>query len=562
MTQLMTNGKTAGIIALILVFGFALRIPYFFHTMQDIDEGCHAAAAAVLMDGGLPYLNVVDSKPPGIYYIYLMTFILFGKYNMTAIHWVTFFWTLATAIILSLLAKRLEGKNAAVFALLFYLVFSAALYPKMIAANCEIFMALPYSLAVLLLWHGHVHEKGSYLFAAGVVSGLAPLIKQVGVVEVAAIVLYFLVVLPLLNGKKKILASIVALIKFGVGFILPIGAVALAFYKKGILADAIFWTITYPRRYVSLGASSHEFVPQIFAEFIPFVLSTIILWILSGFWIKHIVVDLRNRKKAFSSHFSLFLILWLIASVSITLIGNRMYGHYFIQILPPLSLIAACFAGKCFNEKSSSGCRYWKPAILALTVIPGIVFTGMAISFEATTDTWGEIRPDFRPATEYVKMHTDPKDKIFVWGWFTPIYVYSQRTPSTRFTFTTMHTGYKQGNDPNEKDRADIAWLFVPEAWPMLENDLDRNPPELILDTSPGNYHDFGRYPLRNYPILRDYVDRNCRLEKILAGMDIYRCGAGSTEPNGYIQNKPTRSQLRPGLFKEPAMVRLPALPQ
>jgi len=113
----MTNGKTAGIIALILVFGFALRIPYFFHTMQDIDEGCHAAAAAVLMDGGLPYSNVVDSKPPGIYYIYLMTFILFGKYNMTAIHWVTFFWTLATAIILSLLAKRLEGKKAAVFAL-------------------------------------------------------------------------------------------------------------------------------------------------------------------------------------------------------------------------------------------------------------------------------------------------------------------------------------------------------------------------------------------------------------------------------------------------------------
>ena len=94
--SIMTPRKTIGILALILLFGFILRIPYLFHTMQDIDEGCHAAVAAALMDGGLPYLTAVDNKPPGIFYIYLVTFYLFGKYNMTAIHMVTFLWTLAT----------------------------------------------------------------------------------------------------------------------------------------------------------------------------------------------------------------------------------------------------------------------------------------------------------------------------------------------------------------------------------------------------------------------------------------------------------------------------------
>ena len=187
--------------------------------------------------------------------------------------------------------------------------------------------------------------------------------------------------------------------------------------------------------------------------------------------------------------------------------------------------MAALFAGKYFDENSGLCTKYWKIAVLALTVIPGFVFTGMAISFEATTDTWGEIKPDFRPAAEYIKTHTKPRDKIFVWGWFTPIYVYSERAPSTRFTFASMHTRYIQGNDPNEKDRADIAWLYVPEAWPMLETDLSRKPPELMVDTSPGNYHDFGRHPIGDYPILRSFVDRNCRLEKSIAGMDIYRCG-------------------------------------
>ena len=91
-----------------------------------------------------------------------------------------------------------------------------------------------------------------------------------------------------------------------------------------------------------------------------------------------------------------------------------------------------------------------------------------------------------------------------------------------------MLTGYKQGSDPNEEDRADIAWLYVPESWPMLEEDLIHNPPELIVDTSPGNYHDFGRYPLKSYPILSSFVEKSCRLERSIAGTDIYRCRNGA----------------------------------
>jgi len=52
--------------------------------------------------------------------------------------------------------------------------------------------------------------------------------------------------------------------------------------------------------------------------------------------------------------------------------------------------------------------------------------------------------------------------------------------------------------------------------------------PELIVDTSPGNYHDFGRYPIRDYPLLRGFVEENCRMETSIAGMDIYRCGNSS----------------------------------
>lgn len=59
----------------------------------------------------------------------------------------------------------------------------------------------------------------------------------------------------------------------------------------------------------------------------------------------------------------------------------------------------------------------------------------------------------------------------------------------------------------------------------MLEEDLHRNRPELIVDTSPGDYHYFGRYPIKDFPILYDFVEKNCRLENSIARVDIYRCG-------------------------------------
>lgn len=515
--------KAIIILFLILLSGFIFRIPYFFHEMQDNDEGCYAGVAAIIMDGGLPYRDAVENKTPGIFYIYQLVFSIFGKYNMLAVHMFTFFWTICTAFILGILAFKLGGKSSALLVSFFYLTFTTVLYPKMIAANSEIFMVLPYSLAVLLLYYALINDKKYLFLIAGFFSGLAPLIKQVGGVEIVVVFIYLVIVIPVLQGKKAFLRSTGCFILYGIGFIVPIGIVALLFYKYGIIKDWIFWNLTYTSRYIGAGSSSQSFLSQVFTQFIPFVLSTAILWVLCFIWIKRIINDLRSQKRNFASHFSLFLILWLFFSIFVTFLGSRMFGHYFIQIIPPLVLIAAILGGNLIDNAVEAVRKKIKAAVITFTIIPGLVFAGIAIPFEATTETWGKIEPDFRPATDYIRNNTDSSDKIFVWGWFTAIYVYSQRIPSTRFVNTHMHTGYKKGNDPDEKNRSDVTWNLIPEAWPMLEHDLKKSLPELIIDTSPGNYHAFRRYPVKDYPILRQIIDNYYRFEKNIAGVDIYR---------------------------------------
>lgn len=510
------------LIAFIILWSLLLRIPYFFHTLQDVDEGMHAANAVTLMNGGTIYVDAVaDNKPPGIYFIYYITFLLFGAYNMVAIHAITYLCTLTTALILGFLAYKMIGKSAALLALTFYMTFTAALYPKMLAANTEIFMALPYAMAALLLWCAVAKEKGYIFFLSGIAAGIATLIKQVGGAAYAAFLIYF-ILLPLIDNKRKWFSSIKACVWFSTGFFFPITMLGLLFYRQGILPDAIFWTITQPFKYIGHGAANLSFWSQILEEFIPFIFSMPFLWIFTFLWIKRASIPWYNKE---TSGFSFFLVLWLIVSIAATFIGKRMYGHYFIQILPPLCLIAALGASEHFsNERGFRSSKYWSVATLVLTLLAGIIFTGMAIFFEAATDTWGKLEPDFRPAVEYIRKHTEPMDKIFVWGWFSPVYVYSERAAATRFTATFMLVEYNQGNDLDEEDRSDRTWTYIPEAWPMLEADMKRNKPTLIIDTSPGDYHNFGRYPLKDYPVISDYVNENCRIETRIAGMDIYRC--------------------------------------
>ena len=521
------TARTIRTLGLILLFAVVLRVPYLLHTLQDMDEGCYAGAAAVLMDGGLPYRDAVENKPPGIFYVYRAAFELFGKYNMRAVHGVTLAWTLLTAAVLGLLTLGLGGRLAALCAFFFYLVFTASLYPKMIAANGEIFMALPYALGAFLLFHAFTRDRRALYFAAGLAFGFAPLFKQVGAVGGAA-VLVFLVALPLFGRGARIGRTVGSAFLFGAGFVLPAGAVALLFHRAGILDDWVFWNLTYPSRYIQSGNAALPFFPQLLAEFLPFVMSTVLLWALAALWVRR---EAGRWRPGGGGGFSAFLLLWLAASAGATLLGSRMFGHYFIQILPPLCLVAALCAGRRLAEGSPGRRRAWKGAILALTLIPGLVFAGMGVFFEASTDTWWRPEPDFRPAAEYIRNHTGPDDTVFVWGWFTPVYVYAERTPATRFMNTHLLTGYRKGNDPDERDRADIAWRAVPEAWPMLEEDLANNRVDLVVDTSPGDYHDFGRYPIRDYAPLAGYLDDACRLEKQIAGMDIYRCGEDREKP-------------------------------
>src|SRR5512139_3264542 len=136
----------------VILVAVICRIPAFLRPLFDDDEAQYAAIGELVRAGGTLYGDGgVDFKPPGIYWTYAAVFELAGRYAMWAVHLVALIVVAATACLLCAIATRLATRRAGLFAGVSYGVFTTVYYPKMLAANTEIFMMLALSGMTLLV---------------------------------------------------------------------------------------------------------------------------------------------------------------------------------------------------------------------------------------------------------------------------------------------------------------------------------------------------------------------------------------------------------------------------
>jgi hypothetical protein len=172
--------------------------------------------------------------------------------------------------------------------------------------------------------------------------------------------------------------------------------------------------------------------------------------------------------------------LWLLllsAAISVT-VGFRFFGHYFLQLLPPLVLLTA-------QALSGASLRTVRRTVgLAAIVAAGFFVVGFFAE---------RLVPDskYRRVAEYVELHTTDEDRILVWGNVPEIYWASGREPATRFLTSGFLTGATGGRPPQDVS-TDLA---TPGAWDLFLQDFAAHPPKYVLDTSPAAIRGSQYYP-------------------------------------------------------------------
>jgi len=508
----MTRCQSRWVNVIIIAIVVILRSPSLLPSLYNGDEGYYGIIANDTLDGGTFYRTAVDTKPPGIYYIYVAVFKLAGKNNLFAVHILAILVVVATALVVRRIGARVADDWAGAWSGIGYAVFTHAYRPgDTLTVNTEIFANFALALSVLAFLQNGRKVGWGWMFLSGALVGVATLFRQPSAVTLAAMLAYLVygLFIPRTQSLGRVLSAGSGVVT---GFIAVIAGLAWYYKWQGNLHDAYLWAWAFAIRYVESETSFIYVLKRIVTVHLAVMLAWGLLWYF-GIW--QVVETLRSfRRRRTLPTDNVLLILWLVLSYLAIFIGWRFPGHYHLAVLPPLSILAGQAFSRFVAEQRRSPQPRWRwirAGIIGAAALPAIGF--LVGAFVGRTQTL-----NFLPIVQHIVKETNPNDRIFVWGSLPQLYSFSGRRMATRFVSCSHLVGAYASRPREETDKGNS---LIPGTWEMFQADWEAHPPMLIIDTSPLG-HFWEAHPMTRYPVLRAYL-AGYRVEGVVNGATIYR---------------------------------------
>ena len=426
----------------IIVFSLVIAIRIrLLEIPLERDEGEYAYAGQLILQGIPPYKLAYNMKFPGTYAAYALIMSIFGQ-SIHAIHLGLLLINVATIALIFLVGRRLINTMAGVTAAASYAVLSVSPSVLGLAAHATNFVILPVLGGILLLLKEQrvtASEPSQpnqlvRLFASGLLFGIGALMKQPGLLFIPFGAIY--IVWNDLNRRLSLNRMLLRILIFVTGAAVPLGVTSLILWYAGVFDKFWFWTINYAWQYgslVSLSQASQMF----FSSANEVVLTGWPVWILAGIGALMGLWDQRRRASI------LFLIGFLFFSALAVCPGFYFRTHYFILVLPAVSLLAGAALSKLTQILEGRLILLRFVLLLLLAVALSVpILLDKKIFFEVSPNqACGLIYPD-NPFLEsvrigtYVREHTEPGDTIAVVGSEPEIYFYSHRHSATGYIYT------------------------------------------------------------------------------------------------------------------------------
>jgi 4-amino-4-deoxy-L-arabinose transferase-like glycosyltransferase len=340
------------------------------------------------------------------------------------------------------------------------------------AANFSHLAVLPTCAAIVLARRGTARSAA----LAGVCLGLAVLTRQtwvIGVVPAAYAAWWH-------GGRRadRALALIgtMTLTILAIGIVVPFGG----FFE---------WTFTSNGSLLFDLTQSHNVLPR--------ALSAVEL-----FLVGHLVLCWLAVRRGWRRD-EIDLWLWLLTGLVAVGAGFRFFGHYWLQVLPPLCLLAA-----------PAVARYTRPARAVLAA--GVLLPTMWFWMQAWTPP---ARANPAPLVAEVREDTTAHQRIAVWGSFPEIYWESGRSPAGALVLSDFLVGKTADVSYGPRTLRDAT----PGALDEYMDSLTAQPPELFIDTSTAGIRGYGHYPVRLVPQVARFLRAHYRRVETVDRVALYR---------------------------------------
>ncbi|MEK6320899.1 MAG: glycosyltransferase family 39 protein [Acidobacteriota bacterium] len=565
-----TRATVLKVFAIIAAVSFILRIFYAWHLYED--DGLWFTAAEEIVRGKALYREIYFDKPPGLALVYALLFWIFGAHIIT-VRLFTIAYTVAISAVLYLFGSRLYDKRVGLLAAAMFAVFSTTYATGHVhGLGTDLLMAMPYTAGAFLLirsrWHrwrvGSDKTHQAWLaMAGGVLVGVAFQINPKGIFDLIFFALF------LIASRKRPVESTTQRGNAEGGtesgpvagpgskresqFGLRLFALATAGFIAGSLPFLVYIAATrslraywlyvwdWGARYGSYYDASKIVLSAVNRSADYFTLNNtllVALLFLAAATIRRrgfastadTAYDAEHQPAGFAARATLAersnfqqdatLLIWFAVSYAGVMVGGRFFAHYFIQILPSLSLIGARGLTAILTSLGTRSPAFRRGVIAIIAI--GFAFTMvrfhgrgvlLAVDFvrgtvsESNARSYHSVRnreermvaavvrdlPDgaadhlgleaIRAGGPRMRTAGGPSDYVFVWGYRPEVYYWAGLLPASRYLSTQPLTGVPADVHYFGDDyRSLLDGAVTAEARAELARDLEETQPKYIVD--------------------------------------------------------------------------------
>jgi hypothetical protein len=488
------------LLALALIFAVFTRLHHLAIPLER-DEGEYAYLAQLILSGEKPYADAATMKLPGTHLAYAFFMKAFGE-NEQGIRFGLIIIDTLNILLVYALCRRFLPSVQSSLASNIYAVLSISPAVFGMAAHASHFINTPVLGGMLLLSAPFAsHGKGNILrvCTAGLLFGLAFIMKQHGLI-------FGLVGLALLAFEIRRVSptprlACVHIIAFLFSLLLPYLSVCYWMFSRDVFFDFWFWTCSYSLEYASEVSIAHW--PNVFwINFQHVIEFSYPIWIGAGIGFVFLCTIKNSclQKRALQC--------LVIASVLSIMPGGYFRAHYFIQLLPAVSILLVIGVNSLTNYLG----RQLSPLskiIATGTITLGLMTIGLhgqihTLYTEDPHRTVREIYPynpfaEIREISTYIESNTQPNDRILVLGSEPQLYFHTRRRSSTKYIY--MYPLMEQ--QP-----------FALRMQQQLAFDIENNPPRFIVFVN--SYGSWMRTP-QSHRLIFDWLSTQSNRYKLLA---------------------------------------------
>jgi hypothetical protein len=494
-----------GLLLLLIVLLIAGSIRSKFVNMPfERDEGIYSYIGTLVLEGKIPYKDFFEQKFPGLFYFYGLMVMLSGK-TVAGMHTGFMFLNLISVTIIYFAAKNLTRPYAAVFAAATYAFVS--LTPNLSGFTVQSEHGVSFFICLGLLMYSLYRKTllKRYIFLMGLAFGFSFMTKTSGIF----LVLFggCAVLIEFFTGKdrKNYRQLFLDVLNYSSGVFLIIILFFTIILIKGSFKEMIFWAYEIPKyAYVSSipfddGIKYFKYSRDAIVEHYKF------------FWIHGVLFVATCLVGTTSLRTKLVGLALMVLSFGTIVPGFYFYGHYWIQLIPGLSLLSALtyqgitdFISQKFKFKTAAINTGY--LVLFGLFVFGHVTAQKSYYFHPNPErimrqVYGDNPfPEAMEIGNYINRNAKPEDQIAIIGSEPQIYFYTQKKcPSRHAYFASLVSAIPQAKEWQKEFIQDVEkvkpryFVFFRHGISLLvQPNADQHIFEWVNEYATKNYHVVG----------------------------------------------------------------------